>query len=406
MLTQLLSANGYHTAGVSHGAEAARLMRQDAPDLIVIDQDVPIGGFKTAQIIRLNPRYGRVPILMGIGAGTRPMLEQAIKQGTQAGISRFLIRPYDPQLLLQKIRGSLDMGGPSPKARGENGGSSAAETSLAMRRQIRELTDLPMLSVAQQRVISIMSEDDANVNVDELVSAIQSDQALTMRIMRTARSAYYGFTGNFARTAITFLGMPRVRQVVQSATVIEVFKGNGKGEKGGLDRTGAWAHSVACGMVMQMLSRDNKQARHFTIGLLHDVGKLVMDFKFHEYSQAILEVAEQEKRSMHEVEKEMVGISHAEIGHELANLWQLPNEVAESIAYHHEPSRAFRNKYLSSLVYLADIAVRKMEIGNSGNLAPPEVKDPYALKLHVPMEEVFSHRDELAKQVEAIVSTE
>ncbi len=414
-LFDLFSKYGYFPIAVSQGVDAARVMHREVPDLILIDQGVPVGGLKTAGIIRLNPHYGRIPILLGVKAGPREQMRQTLKQGLKVGISGVLVRPYDPGRLLQKVRDCLSSSGGAlskedllRKAGGDLGskGRPDATTAMEVRTQVRELTDLPTLSPAQQRIISIMSQDDEEIDVDALVEAIQSDQALTMRVMRIARSAYYGFTGNFIQTAVTFLGMSKVRQIVQSATVLEVFERQGQTDGEGLDRKGAWAHSVACGLVMQRIARDNKQARHFTTGLLHDVGKLVLDFKFHEYSRAIVEIAEKQQRPMHLVEQELIGISHAEIGQELAKTWQLPNEVGESIAHHHAPFRAYRHKYLSSLIYLADVAVRQMNIGNSGNYAKPEVEDPYAQKLHISLEEVVSQRDDLVRQVEAIVSTE
>ncbi|MEW6753831.1 MAG: hypothetical protein AB1505_23050 [Candidatus Latescibacterota bacterium] len=61
---------------------------------------------------------------------------------------------------------------------------------------------------------------------------------------------------------------------------------------------------------------------------------------------------------------------------------------------------------MSSLVYLADVAVRRLGLGSAGNAALPAVEDPYAAKLHVDLEEVTSHREELCKQLEAIMSPE
>jgi putative nucleotidyltransferase with HDIG domain len=407
-LCQLFSNQGYRTAGVSNGVEAAKIMRREVPDLILLDHDVPMGGIKTAQIIRMHPSYGTIPILLGVQVQNRSQLNAILAQSRKACVTGMLLRPYAAARLLEKARECLGPDEGDGKA-GDKGGEKAKtgdEAALEIRTQIRELTDLPTISVAQQRIISIMSQDDTEVDVDELVSAVQSDQALTMRIMRIAKSAYYGFTGNFIRSAVTFLGMSRVRQIVQSATVLEIFDKQGKQDGGGLDRKGAWKHSVACGMVMQKLARDNRHARHFTVGLLHDVGKLVLDYRFGEYSRAIAEIATEEKRPMYLVEKEMIGLSHAEIGYEVANLWQLPNELAESIVHHHEPSRAYRHKYLSSLVYLADVAVRQMEIGVSGNMAPASVEDSYAKKLHAPLEHIVSQRDDIARQVEAIVTPE
>lgn len=401
-LLQALIADGHQVDAVPHGVEAVRQMNRLVPDLLLIDQEVPAGGLRTAEIIRLHPRFGRIAILLGVQAGPQALMQDLLRRGVQIGISGVLVRPYDTDGVRRKVK---ELCAHERDDSRRLVGQDARERAIEIRGQVRGLTELPTLSPAHQRIITIMSHNDEEVDVEALMQSIQSDQALTMRIMRIARSAYYGFQGNFIRTALTFLGMARVRQIVQSATILEVFDRQGAA-KGGLDRQAAWMHSIACGMVMQLISRDNRQGRHFTAGLLHDVGKLVLDFRFTDFSRVIWETCSREQRAMHKVEAELLGVTHMEIGQDLANLWQLPSEVAEAIVHHHEPFRAYRHKYLSSLVYLADVAVRQMGLGAAGNGAPPVVDDPYAGKLHVDLEEIASHRDELSRQLEAIISPE
>lgn len=400
---QALSADGHQVGAVRHGVDAVRQMIRELPDLLLIDQAVPAGGLRTAELVRLNPRFGKIAIVLGVEAGPQAQLQELLQRSLRIGISGLLMRPYDPAGVLRKVRELCSCErDDSRRLVGEDKRGRTVE----VRQQVRGLTDLPTLSPAHQRIIGIMSRNDDEVDVDALMEAIQSDQALTMRVMRIARTAYYGFQGNFIRTAITFLGMARMRQIVQSATILEVFDRQGDRGPGGFDRQAAWVHSVACGMVMPLLSRDNRQGRHFTAGLLHDVGKLVLDYRFREFSRVIHEIAGRERRPVHRVETELLGTTHMEIGQDLANLWQLPSEVVEAIVHHHEPFRAYRHKYLSSLVYLADVAVRQMGLGNAGNGTDPQVEDPYAAKLHLDLEEVTSHRDELLKQLEAIISPE
>ena len=398
-LCLLLSGKGFQAAAVPQGVDAARVMRHDVPDLVLIDQEIPLGGMKTAQIIRLNRRYCGTPILLGLKPGAPEQTREVLKEVIKHGISWALARPYHPDRLLAKMEECL-----GKAAKKETRTLTPEEAGMAVRKQVRELTDLPALSTSQMRLINLMSCDDADVDMDELVEAIQSDQALTMRTLRIARSAGYGFQGNLLPSAVTFLGIQKIRQIVQSATVLEVFEH----ESAGMDLTEFWRHSIAVGMVMQMISRDNRQSVHFMAGLLHDVGKLILDLKFAPYAKAIHEIAVKEKQSSHLIEQELIGISHSEIGQEVAALWQLPNEISESIAFHHMPSDALRHKLLTALVYLADMMVRRMEIGDSGNRAKPEIIDEFAekVKLPVSMEDVEDRREEIVEQVDAIVSGE
>jgi len=407
---ELLQPHGYETASARHGVEAVRHMQRSLPDVILVDQDVQMGGVQTAKVLRLNPRYGRIPILLAAQEQGDARLRDLVGQAQKVGIAGVVMRPYDGAALVEKVKACAPEPGNTPPVEKkapltkQERQRRKLNVSVQVRRRIQELTDLPTLSSAQQRIIEIMSCEDEEVNIDELVRAIQADQALTIRTMRIARSAYYGFTGDFVKSAITFLGMSTMRQIVQSATVLEVFDGEPAGSGSGLDRRGFWKHSVACGLVMQRLSRDSKHTRHFTAGMLHDVGKLVLDYRFHDLSAALVEIAHERRKPMQDIEREVIGMTHAEIGQELCRLWQLPAEIGESIAHHHAPSGAYRHKYLSSLVCAADVVVRQMEIGKSSNYSASEIQDTYATKLSLDLEQIAADRETIAAEVDSIVA--
>ena len=401
-LTQLLSAQQFQTAAVANGVEAARLMRLDVPDLILIDHDVPMGGIKTARIIQMNADYARIPILLGLKIGapehTRAMLKEAIANG----ITWALARPYKSELLLAKIKECLQRQG---KIQQKLRAITPEALGLRIRKTIREISDLPALSASQQRLISLMSCDDDQINVEELIEAIQSDQALTMRTLRIARSAGYGYQGNLLPSAVTYLGIQKIRQIVQSATIVDLFDDEGV-EPTGLSLLDLWQHSIACGMIMQMISRDNTQSKHFMAGLLHDVGKMVLELKFTPYAKVINDIAQKERRPRHDIEREIIGVTHAEIGQEIVQMWDLPNELAEGIAFHHMPGLTQRHKILTSLIYLADTFTRMLGIGQSGNYSEPVVSDEFAqkMKLNMSFEDILAQREDIFNQVKSIVT--
>lgn len=400
-LTNILSQKGFQCAAVSNGVEAAKLMHHDIPDLTIIDQGVALTGVKTAQILRIKPEHQHMSILLGLKPGAPEHTRQILKNAMESGVSWVIARPYNPEKILAKIHEQLDKNAKSKKPP-----MSTDELGYHIRKQIRSLTDLPTLSPAQQKLINILSVDDDQVDVDELIDAIQSDQGLTMRTLRIARSAGYGFQGNLLPTAVTFLGMKKIRQIVQSATILNIFDQQ-EDHQGALNYRDFWEHSMACAMIMQMISRDNMSSKHFMAGLLHDVGKLVLDFSFAPFSKAIEEQARKTRYPRDQIEKQILGINHAEIGQEIAILWNLPNEIAESIANHHHPNLASRHKLLTGLVYTADVVARQMHVGASGNYAPPEIKDAFAekIRLPIPIPELIEKKEEITKQIDGILSS-
>ncbi len=400
-LNNLLSQKGFQSAAVRNGVDAAKLLCHDIPDLTIIDQGVALTGIKTAQILRIKPQHQHMPILLGLKPGAPEHTRQVLKSAMDGGVSWVIARPYNPERIIEKIHEQLDKSAKTQKTP-----LTKEELGHHIRQKVRTLTEIPTLSPAQQKLINILSVDDDQVEVDDLIAAIQSDQGLTMRTLRIARSAGYGFQGNLLPTAVTFLGIKKIRQIVQSATILDVFQQN-ETHQGALDFRAFWEHSMASAIIMQMISRDNMSSKHFMAGLLHDVGKLVLDVSFGPFSKAIDLQAQRTKQPRAEIEKDILGINHSEIGQEIAILWNLPNEIAESIANHHHPYLASRHKLLTGLVYTADMIARQMQIGSSGNYAPPEIKDPFAekIRLPIPLPDLLDKKDEIAQQIDSILSS-
>ncbi|MCZ6633214.1 MAG: response regulator [bacterium] len=399
-LAQLFSGQGFQVITVQNGVEAARLMRHEAPDLILVDQEIPLSGLKTAQIIRLNANFSHIPVILGMEINAVEEVKKVLHEALEKGVNWVLVKPYRQNQLLAKIQEYVQPGAPPPPPPKQ----STETTGMQIRKHLRNLTDLPTLSPSQQQIIAIMSVDDNDVDMDALIKIIETDQALTMRTLKIAKSAGFGFQGDLLSTAITFLGVQNMRQIVQSATILDVFsKADTKDIS--LDLEGFWKHSMACAMVMQMIGDDTQKSKHFMAGLLHDVGKLILEFSFPPYAKEVDQMALAEDKLRHVAETELIGLSHAEMGQEVADLWGLPREIAESIAYHHAPSLAQRHKRLAALVYLADFAVHQMEIGHSGNYVKPRLDDEFAQNLEssIDMDELVTRKREIEAQIDSII---
>ena len=104
-------------------------------------------------------------------------------------------------------------------------------------------------------------------------------------------------------------------------------------------------------------------------------------------------------------EQELLGITHADCGGELAVHWDLPGEVRPAIASHHAPAQTTQHRRLAAMVHIADIAVRTMEIGYAGDPLIPEM-DPYAKRMQKSVDEITDQQEELEEQVEAMMGGE
>ena len=96
------------------------------------------------------------------------------------------------------------------------------------------------------------------------------------------------------------------------------------------------------------------------MGLLHDIGSLVMYKEASAISRTCLNRADYEGRHLYQIEQEDLGFSHAQVGGELVKRWRLSEPVVESINYHHNPFEAPKFPNFVSIVHVADILVYEM----------------------------------------------
>jgi HD-like signal output (HDOD) protein len=96
--------------------------------------------------------------------------------------------------------------------------------------------------------------------------------------------------------------------------------------------------------------------------MLHDVGKLIMAWKFPERFKKLLAEAAEEHCPLYKVEERDYGFSHAEIGAYLLGLWGLPYILVEAVALHHGPNRVpHQNLDAVSAVYVANLLAHELE---------------------------------------------
>ena len=133
-----------------------------------------------------------------------------------------------------------------------------------------------------------------------------------------------------------------------------------------------WRHALGTALVAQGLGHELgvKGAEEiYLAGLLHDIGILVNGVLFAEEFGDVLEEAKQKKVPLEEVEKGILGFSHAESGRILAELWRLPVDLSEVIEYHCQPRDQKPPSDITLLVHVADLAAQKLGMGYGYELA-------------------------------------
>ena len=245
-----------------------------------------------------------------------------------------------------------------------------------LRRITEGVAELPTLPTVVTEMIGMVN--DPKTTAADLARLISTDQALTAKILRLVNSSFYGFQRKIGTVnlSIVILGFETVKNLSLSLSLVRQLSYDV--EDTVFNHQSFWEHCMACAVAGRLLAerlkyRTNGEA--FAAGILHDVGKLVLSQNFQEELVQILDLARREGTSMHEAEDAVIGVTHAEIGGELANSWNLPPRLVHAIAFHHHPWEAPEDEKLAGVVHLADILCHRMEIGDSGSPEAHEVSD-------------------------------
>jgi putative nucleotidyltransferase with HDIG domain len=223
---------------------------------------------------------------------------------------------------------------------------------------IERIETLPTLPILSQKIMQLAADDDAS-NKD-LVNIIEKDQALAVRILKIANSSFYGFLSRVSSLehALALLGLNEIKSIVLASSVHSFFT---NGKKGPFDRTRFWKHAVICSQVAKYLGNQFKASDDdslFLAGLIHDIGKVVLDEYFHDEFLQIIDVISSNHGTFSKAEKEVLGTTHYQIAAKLLKQWQFPQKVIMQVFYHHAPWYDKNYSAHSIIVYLANILTK------------------------------------------------
>ncbi len=225
-------------------------------------------------------------------------------------------------------------------------------------RLIAGIDNLPTPPVVYSRINDSIS--NPNASAYQIASIISEDPAISAKILRLSNSAFYGVRNEITsvKQAVITIGMEAIKSLVLSTSVFDAFKL--KKEMAQFQEE-FWRHSLAvgsaCRMLMRRISTDwmTDADRVFSAGMLHDIGKLVMIVYISEDWEKIQAELEKSDRSQYEMESELLGYNHAQVGAELSTKWNLPGALQDAIAFHHDPEDSEFEDSLSPLVYAANL---------------------------------------------------
>ncbi|MCG5510186.1 HDOD domain-containing protein [Ectothiorhodospira lacustris] len=246
--------------------------------------------------------------------------------------------------------------------------------------------------------------NDPTSSFEAMSRAIETDSALTAKLLRIANSSLYNFPSriNSIDRAISIIGTQQLRDLVLAATIIRYFSHL---PVAGVDMDSFWRHSIVTALLARSLAgarRETNVERFYVAGLLHDIGRLLMFMHLTTPSARILARRDERQCLLFQAEQEVLGVDHAELGGDLLRAWNLPRAFEEPVRHHHSPSLASQYPIETAVVHVADSIANALRLGTSGERYVPPINDETWIRIALPenmLEQVITYTDMHYQQV-------
>lgn len=215
--------------------------------------------------------------------------------------------------------------------------------------------DLPVLPATAQKVLSIMSDPD--VSIEKIKRIISSDPGLTTKILKVANSAFYGGYRNIQNLTqgILRLGLNSVRNIVVATSMKNVYKRFGLAEKL------LWEQMIGSALASSIIAKktratDTEDA--FIGGLLHDVGKVVLNNEFPDDFAKVMARVYNESISYSEAEASVFDFSQRKVGASLVKKWGFPESIEMLLLNFDDHEKVVEDRAMYNLVTVITMSDR------------------------------------------------
>lgn len=264
---------------------------------------------------------------------------------------------------------------------------------------------MPTLSPVVHKISEVAN--NVRSSAQELTDVIQLDPVLTAKVIRMVNSAYFGLPQEVKslKQAVVMLGLNTIKNVALSSAVLGKIYLKGSTSLNGQD---FWKHSLGVGVASKLIARklgvDVKVVEeYFIAGLIHDIGKVLINNFFPEEMNEVLENAAKKEDPITDIERRVVGLTHEEIGIAIGKKWKFANNLLYAVGRHHLPVTSGESAVFSMVVSIADNFVKILKVGFSGNYKIDAVPEEVWAAVNLNEEQVFDALSSINDEIEKAV---
>jgi putative nucleotidyltransferase with HDIG domain len=247
---------------------------------------------------------------------------------------------------------------------------------------------------------------DENTQMDDVAKVVAVDAGLTARCIQVASSI-----GVAARPiesidqALALIGMEQVRRIAFAVAAIDTF--SNFSDK--IDWHRYWLHNILVGRLTERVAATFRRpsGREYLSGLLHDVGKLIIEHYFPEQSQQITAEAAESNCGHAALETKILGVNHAQIGAALCECMRVHPDILKAVWYHHDPQNVEHTAdpngdggFLAACIAIGDRLANRAKIGvldrqESGSMVEESAEWLFLQRLAVPHKVEIDMKEEV-----------
>lgn len=223
------------------------------------------------------------------------------------------------------------------------------EKKTLQKRALAQIESIPSLSTVVGEFLELSARDYFTALDFEKV--LIKDQALVARLLKVANSSFFGSSRSIqtVHEAVVLIGMDNLKNIVYAVSSSGLLRRKMKSYR--YPEAGFWLHSMAVGLTCRALMEGLRQGplgseEAFVAGLVHDIGKLIIDEH--------LEVGDGSGRYTLEEEAEAAGFSHPELGEKILERWKIAEPIRTALRHHHDPFADGEFHAGAAVVHLAD----------------------------------------------------
>lgn len=257
----------------------------------------------------------------------------------------------------------------------------AALDDQEIRRRINACPKLASLQVNNQALSALVKSEQSLTS--QIAEIIRRDPSLSARLLRMVNSVYFGLGArvNNIEEAVFFLGLRQIRELSVATPVIEELERLQGAVSTPLPWKDLWAHSIGCAILTREILRATPLSidddTDYLVGLLHNIGKVVMAYSFPDELLQIANVTHATPKDVCRHERQLIGWDHAQIGAFYLQKHQVSEEITAAVRYHCEPDRAPRHRLFAAAVQVADHLVRHAGVSGGFEKVEPVQRDSW-----------------------------